>query len=841
MKDTRKAPILNIQQKSTKKSYPRLVSTDEMRWTCPEKNFKFQTTKELEPLDAIVGQPRAIEALRLGAGLSSKGYNIFVSGLSGTGRLSTVKSLLEDVTTSCPLLYDYCYVNNFEDQDSPRLIKLMRGRGKEFAKAVDDAIHNLRRSLPKHFDEESFQNSRKKIIEEYQQQEKEILDKFDEKIRPNGFLRGQIESEQGVVQPEVFPIIDGKAVHVDTLEELIEQGKLDRKKADAIRDQYQVYHNEIYDLARIGMKIMQKFRKAMNQNDKMAAQHFVDSAFQDILEHYDLDPIKIYVEEVKKYILDNLGIFVPQRNLVQQVPEQEQEVKEVDRFGIFYVNVILDNSKTDSMPVVVETTPSYTNLFGTIDRTYDPRGFWRTDFSKIKAGALLRADQGFLIVNALDLFTEPGVWGALKRVLLYDRLEIQPYEAFFQLSQLHMKPEPIDVNVKVIIIGGQTLYRMLYSYEKGFKKIFKVNAQFDYETECTDEMIQNYSRFIAKICEDENLPHCTTDGVAAIIEWAVEHAGTQQHITLKFSDVADILREAAFYDRNSGDECIRRSDVEKAIKWRRKRNDLLDEKIKLSILDGTMLIDTKGERVGQINGLTVLNDGILSFGKPARITSTISAGSAGIINIEREVEMSGPIHNKGVLIINGFFRERFASKKPLAFTASIAFEQSYSGVDGDSASAAEIYVLISSITGLPIKQNFAITGSMNQKGDIQPIGGVNEKITGYWEICREMGFTGEHAVIIPEQNVRDLMLPDEIILSVKEGNFRIYAISRIEDGTELLMGKTAGERKASGKYPKDSVFAMVEKRFEELRKSAKDEGAAKKPAKKKEKAEAKKK
>jgi lon-related putative ATP-dependent protease len=345
-------------------------------------------------------------------------------------------------------------------------------------------------------------------------------------------------------------------------------------------------------------------------------------------------------------------------------------------------------------------------------------------------------------------------------------------------------------------------------------------------------MIQNYSRFIAKICNDENLQHCTPDGVAAIIEWAVEHAGSQQHITLKFSDVADILREAAFYDRNSGDTCIRRKDVEKAIKWRRKRNDLLDEKIKQSILEGTMLIDTRGERVGQINGLTVLNDGILSFGKPARITSTISAGSAGIINIEREVEMSGPIHNKGVMIINGFFRERFAAKNPLAFTASIAFEQSYSGVDGDSASAAEIYVLMSSITGIPIKQNFAITGSMNQKGDIQPIGGVNEKITGYWEICREMGFTGKHAVIIPEQNVRDLMLPREILDSVEEGNFKIYAISKIEDGAELLLGKKAGLRKANGKFPKDSLFAMVEARFEELRKSVKAEPEVKKPVKK---------
>ncbi len=798
------------------------LTPKQMRWTCPESKFRFKTTKDIKPLEAIVGQPRAIEAIRMGAELFAKGYNIFVTGLSGTGRFTTVKKILEEVTTYHPQLYDYCYVKNFDNPDTPTLIKLPQGKGKQFSKAMEDAVTYMRRKLPKLFEEDTFQTARRNIVEEYQDKEKVILQAFDEKIKPYGFIRGQIENEQGVTQPEVFPLVEDKPVQVELLDDFVTEGKVTREKADELKELYKKFHNEIYDLARKGMKLMQNFRKDLAENDKNAAAMQVNSTFDEIKEIFRNEKLDKYIEDVKKFVLENLNIFVPSNNPLNQIIDTQQNNNEKDKLQDFLVNVILDNSNTENAPIVVETSPSYTNLFGTIERTYDNRGFWKTDFTKIKAGSLLAADQGYLIVNALDLFSEQGVWPALKRVLLYDKLEIQPYEAIFQLSQLHLKPEPIEVQVKVIIIGGQSLYRLLYLHEKGFKKIFKVNAQFDYETEKTEDMIKNYTHYIAKVCEAENLPHCTPDGVAAIIEWAVEHAGSQKRISLKFSDVADIIRESAFYDRGSRRKYINREDVEKAVEWRRHRNDLLDEKIRTEILEGTIMIDTFGERVGQINGLTVLDTGIYSFGKPARITATVTAGNAGVINIEREADLSGKIHNKGVMIITSVLRDRFAHKLPMSFSASLAFEQNYGGVDGDSASAAEIYTILSSITGIPIRQNLAITGSVNQKGDIQPIGGVNEKIIGFYEICRERGFTGDQGVIIPIQNVNDLMLPTYLIDSVKEGNFHIYTMKAIEDGIELLMGKPAGTMGSDGKYTRNSVYYLVDKRLEELRKTAKE-------------------
>ncbi len=792
------------------------VAVNNLRWNCPTDIFDFTTTSELEHLDEIVGQPRAIEAIRMGAEIKSKGYNIFVSGLSGTGRLSTVKSILEKVTTSCPVTYDFCYVNNFSNPDNPRLLKLDSGKGKPLSKAMNDAISYLKQRLPKLFEEENFQLSRRNLIEEYQSKERGILHEFDEGIKPFGFVRGQVESEQGVVQPEVFPVIESKPVQIELIQEYVQQEKITAKRAEELEMLYDKFHNELFELGRKGMKLMQDFRQSLLENDKAACSDIVISVFESILENYRQDSVPVYIEEVKSHILENLALFVPS-NQVQPDIETDEDGKLVDTFNVYFVNVILDNSETNAAPVIIETTPSYTNLFGTIERSYDNTGYWKTDFTKIKAGALLKADQGYLIVNALDLFTEPGVWQALKRVLLYDKLEIQPYESYFQFSQLHLKPEPIDVSVKVIIIGGQTLYRLLYLQEKGFKKIFKVNAQFDYEIERTEEMMNNYAKYIAKICDDEALPHCSPDGVAAIIEWAVSHAGSQDRITLKFSDVADLIRESAFYDRNSSHDYINREDVMTAIAQRDYRNNLIDEKMKHYILNGYTMIDTQGKRVGQINGLTVLDTGLYAFGKPARITATVSAGNAGVINIEREAEMSGAIHDKGVLILSGILRRLFANKKPLNLTASITFEQSYGGIDGDSATAAEIIAILSAISEIPINQNIAITGSVNQLGDVQPIGGVNEKIKGYYQICKERGLSGEQGVIIPHQNINDLMLEDDLIEDVKKGKFHIYNFKRIEEGIRMMTSVEAGVADKKGKFPINTVCRIVADKLDKLR------------------------
>jgi lon-related putative ATP-dependent protease len=789
------------------------LSPEKLKWNCPMDYFKFESTAEVEPLSQIVGQTRAIEAIRLGAQLNSKGYNIFVSGLSGTGRFTTVKAILEEVTIKEPILYDYCYVYNFENPDLPKLLKLKAGDGKLLAKSVNDVISFLKLRIPKLFEDEIFQMQRNKLIEEYQNKEKDIIVQFDNKIKPFGFIRGQLENEQGLGTPEIFPLVENKPVHIDSLFEYENTGKITTERADQFRANYQEFKKELYDIARKGMKIMQEFKKAVMEFDKSAVLNLVSASIDDLNEKFAYPAVKEYLEQMKKFTLDNFSIFLPTDN---QQPVNEED-SPAQKFLPFQVNIILDNSNNSSAPIIIETTPSYTNLFGTIEKTFDSRGYWRTDFTKVKAGSLLKADQGYLIVNAQDLYQEPGVWQALKRVLLYDKLEIQTYESYFQLSQLHLKPEAIDVNVKIIIIGGQSLYRYLYLYEKGFKKIFKVNAQFDYETERTEEIIEYYTKFIAKLCTDEELPHCTADGVAAIIEWALKHSGSQKKISLKFSDVADVVREAAFYDKFSNKNLINREDVEKAIQMRNMRNDMMDEKLRNYILEGSVLIDTQGEKIGVINGLTVLDTGIYSFGKPARITATVSAGNAGIVNIEREVNMSGAIHNKGIMILSGYIREIFAQEQPLSLTASIAFEQSYSGIDGDSATAAEIFVLMSALSGLPVKQNLAVTGSVNQKGEVQPIGGVNQKIRGFYEICKERGFTGDQGILIPHQNIDDLMLDEDIINDCKKGNFHIYNFSKIEQGVELFMSMPAGERGKNNKFPKNSVFGLVDMRLEALR------------------------
>ncbi len=806
------------------------LSPEELSWKCPLELLNFKTTAEINPLDKIVGQQRAIEAIRLGAELRSKGYNIFVSGLSGTGRMSTVKSILDTVTTSNHETNDYCYVNNFLTPENPRLIKLAKGKAKEFKKAMDDAISYLKTQLPRLFEEEGFQSSKQKILNEYQEKERAILNEFDDYIKKDGFIRGQIENDQGIMQAEVFPLVNNEPVHIETLYELISQKKITEEKAKELQKKYDKFHNDLFDLSRKSIKLMQELRNVMIMNDKSAAKTVVENTLSAIPENFLDEKIATYISEVKESILNNLQIFVPKVQAIQEVIESGEELN-IDPFYIYRVNVILDNSETNKPPVIMEITPSYNNLFGTIDRNLDSRGFWRTDFTKIRAGSILKADKGFLIVNALDIFNEPGVWNALKRVLLYNQIEIQPYESQYQTNILHLKPEPIEIDVKVIIIGGLTLYKMLYEYEKGFKKIFKVNAQFDYEIEKSQDILMDYAKFIAKICIDDKLPHCTADGVAAIIEWAVAHSGNQENISLKFSDIADVVREAAFYDRGTKLEYINRNDVNEAIRQRDYRNNMIDEKLKKQIIKGSTLIDTTGERVGQINGLTVLDTGMYEFGKPAKITAVISAGNAGIINIEREADMSGSIHNKGVLILSGILRNMFAKHKPMNLTASLSFEQSYGGIDGDSATAAEVYVILSSLAEIPIRQNIAITGSVNQLGDVQPIGGVNEKIRGFYEICKERGFTGDQSVLIPKQNIKDLMLRDDIVADVKDGNFHIYSYSRIEEGASIMMGEDAGIIELNEKYREDSIFGKAQKRVDKLRDSEKEEKSTNKKIK----------
>ncbi len=805
----------------TRSNPVRELSTRQLRWTCPTSKFKFNSTKSLESLKEIVGQPRAVESIQLGAKLFSPGYNIFVSGLSGTGRLTTVKKLLEAVRSTKNFTFDYCYVHNFKNSDEPRLLKFSRGMGQAFCKSMAETIAFLRTRIPQLFEEEGFQKTRRALVIKFQQKEKEVLTNFDAKLRPNGFFLTQSENDDGVIQYELLFKLKDENHSIEDLRELVNQGVITEAQAKKINTAYQHFADEFADIARERIRIVQEFQRELKEHDRLAATLIVKSAVDDIRSNFNDEEPRVleHLDTVYNHVLDNLPAFHPEHNLMMPIPS---ETGEEDPFDVYRVNVVMDNTDTEGGPIIIETNPTLTNLFGTIERKFDRRGFWKTDFMHIKGGSLLQADGGYLILNALDMLAEQGVWKALKRVLLHSKLHIQASDSYFQLSQIAVKPEPIKINVKIVMIGDEDIYRLLYFEEEDFRKMFKINANFDYEAELTDEMMQNYASLTHKICEEEGLRHFNKTGMAALIEFGVTHAGSRGHISLRFSDVADVVREASYYARQTDAKTVGRDHVEEALKQRKWRDNLLDEKLHNAIIEGTFLIDTDGDRVGQINGLSVYSTGLVSFGKPIRITSSIGVGSAGIVNIEREVELSGSSHDKGILILSGFLRERFATSAPVSLSASIAFEQSYDEIDGDSASSTEIYAMLSSLADVPIRQYIAVTGSVNQKGDIQPIGGVNEKIEGFFQVCAARGLDGRHGVIIPEQNIKNLMLPQDVIEAVKNKQFHIWAVSTIEQGIELLTGMPAGTPTDIRKFNPDTIYGRVAQTLEDYRQAMKE-------------------
>lgn len=506
-------------------------------------------------------------------------------------------------------------------------------------------------------------------------------------------------------------------------------------------------------------------------------------------------------------------------------------VQPADELTEFQVNVIVDNSETKGAPIVIETNPTYRNLFGTMERSVDRSGIWRTDFTKIRAGALLQANGGYLVVNALDALIEPGVWPALKRTLRNRIFEMQTYDPFYFITTSVLKPEPIEIDVKVVMIGDAFLYQLLYYRDEDFKKIFKVKADFDSVMPKEKKNVMEYASFIKKICSGENLIPFDSTGVAGVVEFGVRLAGRQSKLSTRFTFIADLIREASYWTKKDKSKYVTRKHVEKAIDEWIRRVSLIEDKIQELIEDGTIMIDTKGEVVGQINGLSVLDVGDYAFGKPTRITAQTSVGRAGVINIEREADLSGKTHNKGVLILSGYMRGKYAQDKPLVMSASLCFEQSYSGVDGDSASSTEVYAILSSLSGLPLRQDIAVTGSVNQNGEIQPIGGVNQKIEGFYEVCKAKVLTGTQGVIIPHQNVEDLMLRTEVVEAVKKGKFHIYSVKTIDEGIEILTGVKAGKRRKNGTFEKDTVNYLVEEKLKELAQKSKEFGAPEKAEK----------
>ncbi len=788
----------------------RELKPEELRWKCDPKIFEFESSEELEPIEGILGQERALKAIRLGVDLKSPGYNIYIAGLSGSGKATTVKKMLEKITAKCPELHDYAYVNNFKDPDQPMLLKFPKGRAKEFRQDLQSAIEILKQRIPLALESDLYLTRKKNLIDEYNQKEQDLMNSFDKELRKKGFSLGQIKVGE-VIRPDILPLIDGNPVPIFQIEELVTQNKITKEKAQEIFRQYQDNQQDLQLLFKKGLKISQEFQEKLQQLERDSAEVIVKGIFEGLKEKYGSNSVLNFLNQVEENILSNIQIFKG----VKPLGETTQQGVEIDYFSDYDVNIILDNSDTNECPVIIETNPTFVNLFGTIERVSDGHGGWYSDYTNIKAGSLLKANGGYLVLNVIHLFEEPGVWKTLKRVLTYNKLEIQESPFLLSLSSTSLKPQPIEIDTKIILIGSQIIYSYLSEREYDFKKMFKVKADFDYEINRTDHNIQEYAKVIKKLIKEENLLEFDKSAIAYLMEISAIFAGRQDKLSTRFSRIADIMREASFWAKDDGQKIVSDFHVQKAYRMAKDRHGMLESKITEMYKDNLILIDTQGERVGQINGLAVYDADFYSFGRPTRITATVSLGSGAIINVEREAGMSGRHYNKGVLIISGYFRETFGQDMPLSFNANLVFEQSYGMVEGDSASCTEIFALLSVLSNLPLKQSIAVTGSLNQKGDVQPIGGVNEKIEGFFDICKLQGLTGKQGVIFPIQNIRDLMLKEEVIEAVRKGIFHLYPISRVEEGIEILTGVKAGKKTAKG-YEAGSVFYLVEKRIREL-------------------------
>ena len=807
---------------------PQPLKTNDLRWFCNPKIFDFESTSELEPNESIIGQDRALRALKLGVNLRSPGYNIFIAGLSGTGKATAVQKMLESISASCPTLKDYAYVNNFNDPDSPILLTFPQGQAKDFKKEISSLIQYLKDRIPQQLESQTFVGKRKKILGEYDKKEKELLSLFQKKIKKDGFALGSVQVGE-TARPEIIPLIQNKPIPVQQLDKVIQEGTITQEKAQNIIQKYNEYQLELMNLFKKGLKLSQKLQIESLDLERKEVDVLVKGSMAAFYEKYPDEKFSLYLHQVEESILENLQIFKGQK------PENEetQEGFVIDYFREYDVNIVLDNSSTNTCPVVIEIAPSYTNLFGTIEKVNDGRGGWYADFTRIKAGSLLKANGGFLVLNATHVFDEPGVWKTLKRILTFRKLEIQDSYNFFQFQPSILKPEPIDVDLKVILIGSNYIYSMLAEYEDDFKKIFKVKADFDYEVQRTGEIIDAYARVIKKTIKEENLLEFDKTAIASLLELAAKYAGQKDKLTARFSVLADLVREAHYWAKEENVKVVTASYVKKAYEMAKDRHALYEEKLSDMIREKTILIDTAGEKIGQINGLAVYGSDFYAFGKPTRITASVSIGNGAIINVEREAGMSGKTYDKGVLVISGYFREMFGQQFPLSFSANLVFEQSYGMIDGDSASAAEFFALLSSLSGLPIKQSVAVTGSVNQRGEIQPIGGVNEKVEGFYSVCKMNGFTKNQGVIIPIQNVKDLMLNEEIINSVRKKEFAVYAISKIDEGIELLTGVSAGKLNKNGSYERNTVFGLVQQRLKDMYKKGKNPFKELTPKKKK--------
>jgi len=792
----------------------RALKPDELRRCCDYKRFRFSTTDELEPLEGIIGQDRAMEALRLGLKIKDprNRYNVFVSGDAGLGKASAVTHFLKELSREQPTPPDICYVHNFQVPHRPRYLLLPAGKGRELKQDMDRCIDFLKRELPKVLESEEFKAQAKEERERFVARREELFRRLEERARSLGFAiqRTPVGINTIPLKPDGTPYSQEE---YEALPEAQQQQILKQQEElqEAIRETFQ----ELGELE-------EKWQEARRQLTKRAVQFLIEPRFSQLRRKYaGIERVQQFLKEAQADIIEN----VEDLQAVGKKPALPIPVPGTgDPYQRYRVNVIVDNSGLEGAPVIVEENATYTNLFGTVERRVQ-FGVVTTDFTQIRAGSLHRANGGYLVLFASNLLRFGISWEALKIALKTREIRIEdPAQMLGLASTEGLRPEPVPLDVKVVIIGSPYLYYLLHYYDEDFPKLFTIRSDFDTEMDWTDEAEEAIARFIrARRLEDPGILPFSPSGVAKVVEYAGELAGSQKKLSTRFASLSALIREASFWAREEGAQSVEARHVRLAIEKGKSRHALLAEKIRERIVRGKLIVDVSGAKVGQVNGLAVIDLGDYAFGKPSRITANVFAGKDGVVNIEREAKLSGKIHTKGVMILKGYLGERFAAQGPLSLSASITFEQSYSLVEGDSASAAELFALLSSLSGVPLKQGIAVTGAVDQKGHLQPIGGVNEKIEGHYLVCKEFGLNGEQGVIIPEGNVDDLMLPEEVVEAVRDGKFHIWAVKTVEEGIEILSGMPAGTPDEEGNYPEGTLFHLVQRRLSELREKLKAE------------------
>ncbi|NLF10900.1 MAG: AAA family ATPase [Anaerolineaceae bacterium] len=804
----------------------RELTAEELYQETTFENLSFETTSDLEDLDTVLGQPRAVDAMQFGVGIAARGYNIFALGPAGTGKREVVTHYFQQRAEDAPVPPDWVYVNNFDEPHRPRAISLPAGRATVFRQDMETLIEELETALSAAFESEEYQARKQTIASEFQERQSQSFEQLQERAQQRGVAL--LRTPAGLA---FAPMREGEVMAPEEIQNLSEE---ERKRMEAEVEELQ---EELQKIVRQVPGWQRGIQERLKELNREIAQFAVGGLIDDLRQKYrDNEKIVQHLDAVQKDVVQHArSVLGGEEEAAANLPPMLRGLAAAQQTGAesvlmrrYRANVVVDNSEATGAPVIREDNPTYQNLIGRVEHQAQ-LGALVTDFNLIKPGAMHKANGGYLVLDARKVLVQPYAWEGLKRAIQSREVRIESVGQMLSLiTTTSLEPEPIPLDVKVALFGDPELYYLLYYMDPDFPELFKVSADFASQMDRNQENQELYARMIASIARRENLKPFARSGVARVLEQSARMLGDSDKLSVQMRDIADLLRESNYWASQNGHEAVTANDVERAIEARIYRSDRMRERVQESIQRNILLIDTREKKVGQVNGLSVLQLGNFAFGQPSRITARVWLGKGNLINIEREVEMSGPIHSKGVLILSGFLGERYATDTPLALSASLVFEQSYAGVEGDSASSAELYALLSAISGVAIKQSLAVTGSVNQHGEVQAIGGVNQKIEGFFDVCKAQGLTGDQGVLIPTSNVQHLMLRQDVVNAVREGQFHVYAVDTIDRGIEILTGAPAGEKDEEGNYPPGSINYLVAKRLVQMAERSKRFGEAEK-------------